>query len=108
VQAAGGSFDKNRNVAHHHGVTLPRGASNTYYGQWNARISGKRRPIDRSIAHKGGAARGKSRPSLRAGAVSPEIEPQPTGEFTPVRKETSDEPNIKTGSGPVDLKVIRL
>jgi hypothetical protein len=40
-------------------ATLHQGASNTYYGQWNARILRQRRRIARSIAHNDVAARAK-------------------------------------------------
>ena len=48
-------------------VTLPQDASNTYYGQWSARILEKRGRIDLSIAHNDIAARAKFGGRRRAG-----------------------------------------
>jgi len=65
-------------------ATLPQGASNTYYGQWNARILKQRERIDRSIAHNDVAARAKFAAVKGRGHVFPANRGSADGKFTSI------------------------
>ncbi|MBN9085963.1 MAG: hypothetical protein J0J01_03550 [Reyranella sp.] len=90
-------------------ATLHHGASNTYYGQWNARILRQHRQIDRSIAHNELGASPKFAAVEGCGRVLPGNRGSARGKFTPARKRNFGRAKPQNSEQlSVELKIIRL